>query len=78
MEWLSKRLLPTAALALGFAGCAVFGTCGGAQTLVRDDFHLGAEGWQIYDYEGGLGGGNVFYPVTWESSGGIGSIPSAR
>lgn len=39
---------------------------------VIDNFNSGAEGWQIYDYDGGQSG-NVFYPVTWENSGGVGN-----
>jgi hypothetical protein len=40
---------------------------------VINSFDLGSHHWQVYDYNGGVaGGGNVFYPVTWESSGGVG------
>src|SRR5690606_24524247 len=40
--------------------------------VLEDTFDAGAEGWRIYDYNGGIpGGGNVFYPVTWDSSGGV-------
>jgi hypothetical protein len=45
--------------------------------LEIDNFDAGAEGWQVYDYNGlpfpQTGGTNVFYPVTRESSGGIGN-----
>jgi hypothetical protein len=35
-------------------------------------FRTGAEHWQVYDYNGGKKGGpSVFYPVTWERSGGV-------
>jgi hypothetical protein len=44
-----------------------------AVSLETDNFNAGAEGWQVYDYNGGSGGSNVFYPVTWESSGGVGN-----
>ncbi len=37
------------------------------------DFNKDRAGWQIYDYNGGKeGGGNVFFPATWEKSGGVG------
>ena len=39
---------------------------------VLNDFSSGPDGWQIYDYDGGIaGGGNAFFPVTWEKSGGV-------
>ncbi len=46
--------------------------------LVRgDNFNSGAQGWQVYDYNGlpypQQGGSDVFYPVTWASSGGVGN-----
>ncbi len=41
------------------------------QTVVNT-FDRGPEGWQVYDYNGGIaGGGNVFYAATWEKSGGV-------
>jgi len=42
---------------------------------VVDNFDSSAEGWQVYDYEESVaqGGTNVFYPATWESSGGVGN-----
>ena len=40
--------------------------------VLATTFDKGPEGWQVYDYNGGIaGGGNVFYPVTWEKSGGV-------
>ena len=37
------------------------------------DFNKDRAGWQIYDYNGGkAGGGNVFFPATWEKAGGVG------
>lgn len=39
--------------------------------VLRNTFDAGAEGWQVYDYNGGSGSQNVFYPVTWEKSGGV-------
>jgi hypothetical protein len=42
--------------------------CG--QRVLRNHFDDGAEGWQIYDYDGGHAG-NVFYPVTWGRTGGV-------
>jgi hypothetical protein len=39
-----------------------------------NDFNKGREGWQVYDYNGGKpGGGNVFFPATWERTGGVGN-----
>lgn len=39
---------------------------------IVNDFNQDREGWQVYDYNGGRpGGGNVFFPVTWEKSGGV-------
>jgi len=44
----------------------------GAEPGVTNSFNSGAEGWQVYDYNGGIaGGGNVFFPVAWERSGGV-------
>lgn len=42
------------------------------KTVVANTFSKDREGWQIYDYNGGKkGGGNVFFPATWEKSGGV-------
>jgi len=39
---------------------------------IVNDFNKDREGWQIYDYNGGQpDGGNVFFPATWERSGGV-------
>ena len=41
-------------------------------SLLLNSFNLDREGWQTYDYNGGVaGGGNVFYPLNWEKSGGV-------
>ncbi len=74
MKKLVVGLLSTAALALGLAGIWTFGTVGVARGDIglTNDFNANAQGWQVYDYNGGSGGDNVFYPVTWESSGGVG------
>ena len=34
-------------------------------------FDSGRESWQIYDYNGGSGGENVFFLTSWEKSGGV-------
>jgi hypothetical protein len=66
-------------LAFSLAASAIFGTIGVARALVvvNNDFNASGEGWQIYDYNGQPlgteGGDNVFYPVTWESTGGVGN-----
>jgi len=66
-------------LIVGAAGVALFGLSRGSHAQdpnlsVVDTFDANAEGWQVYDYNGGIsGGGNVFYPATWESSGGVGN-----
>lgn len=40
--------------------------------VIASTFDEGREGWQIYDYNGGIkGGGNVFFPATWEKTGGV-------
>lgn len=40
--------------------------------FVLNSFNSDREGWQAYDYNGGIeGGGNVFYPLNWEKSGGV-------
>lgn len=39
--------------------------------VLIDNFNEGREGWQVYDYNGGAGKNNVFYPATWEKSGGV-------
>jgi hypothetical protein len=41
------------------------------RTLVNN-FDKDAAGWQTYDYDGGRGDAkNSFYPLTWESTGGV-------
>jgi hypothetical protein len=41
-------------------------------SLLLNSFNSDREGWQAYDYNGGVaGGGNVFYPLNWEKSGGV-------
>ena len=41
---------------------------------LTDNFNKDREEWQSYDFTGGIaGGGNVFFPVTWEKSGGVNS-----
>ena len=72
---LFPRLFSMAASPLSFANAAVSGTLDVARanrTTLVNDFNTGAEGWQIYDFNGGIPGGpNVFRPVTWESAGGV-------
>lgn len=41
-----------------------------AQTITNN-FESGDDGWRIYDYNGGSGNQDRFYPVTWEKSGGV-------
>ncbi len=42
------------------------------QRTLESSFENGPEGWYIYDYNGGIAsGGNSFYPVTWEKTGGV-------
>ncbi len=64
MSWRSNLLLAStlasAALLLGAGG-----------TTLVNRFDQSAEGWQVYDYNGGSGANNVFFPVTWEKSGGV-------
>jgi hypothetical protein len=64
------RLKPETSLACLLAGCLAIKAGEGA--LLLDSFNSDREGWQAYDYNGGIaGGGNVFYPLHWEKSGGI-------
>jgi hypothetical protein len=44
---------------------------GASARRLRNTFDSGPEGWQVYDYNGGSGSQNVFYPVTWEKAGGV-------
>ena len=64
-------LLAGALALLGLGACLAFAEPAGPGT-VRNGFDAGPEGWQVYDYNGGVaGGGNVFHPVTWEKAGGV-------
>ncbi len=36
-----------------------------------NSFDTGRESWQIYDYNGGSGGQNVFFLASWEKTGGL-------
>jgi hypothetical protein len=41
-------------------------------SVLLNSFNSDREGWQAYDYNGGIaGGGNVFYPLNWVPSGGV-------
>jgi len=41
-------------------------------SVLLSSFNSDREGWQAYDYNGGVaGGGNVFYPLNWEKAGGL-------
>ena len=57
--------------------CAVLFLCVCLSTVqntgrLTDNFSTDREEWQSYDFTGGIaGGGNVFFPVTWEKSGGV-------
>ena len=44
-----------------------------AAEIVSNTFNANREGWQVYDYNGGAGGNNVFYPAHWANSGGVGN-----
>jgi hypothetical protein len=49
-----------------------FALAGQNGSLLLNSFNSDREGWQAYDYNGGIaGGGNVFYPLHWERSGGV-------
>src|SRR5262249_42464931 len=42
------------------------------EQIIANHFDKDGEAWQVYDYNGGIaGGGNVFFPVTWEKTGGV-------
>lgn len=64
------RLLISAAMLLALL---VAGSAADDARKIVNDFNKDREGWQIYDYNGGKqGGGNVFFPASWEKSGGVG------
>jgi hypothetical protein len=74
-------LEPDEVLGLFATGMAGQSAClhrgiGQSADTIRDTFDTiddGALAWRIYDYDGGFGDDrNVFYPVTWEASGGVG------
>jgi len=53
--------------------CASSSVAEAGRTLLSS-FERTPEGWHVYDYNGGIdGGGNVFYPVTWQKTGGVGN-----
>lgn len=43
----------------------------GKGQTIANHFDTGDDGWSIYDYNGGSGKNDVFYPVTWEKTGGV-------
>ena len=52
--------------------CSTLSAKAAEPQLVSNHFDESREGWRIYDYNGGKpGGGNVFFPATWEKSGGV-------
>lgn len=56
------------------AGCCLCSLLAIAGLQVTATFNSGSEGWQAYDYNGGIaGGGNVFIPLKWEPKGGVGN-----
>src|SRR5262245_22215075 len=60
-------LLLATALGLGLLAAAA-----AEPQKIVNNFDKDREGWQIYDYNGGKqGGGNVFFPATWEKTGGV-------
>ena len=67
----------SAALAIFLAAIAVAKAADNAaddaadNVAVVDDFSKDREGWQVYDYNGGAGKDNKFYPATWEEAGGV-------
>lgn len=73
MSWF-LFILTVAAVTLGLLGAPRVAS---ADTLVINNFNTSGESWKIYDYNGlpfpQMGGNNVFYDVTWESSGGVGN-----
>ena len=54
------------------AACCSAGAGAEPPQGVVNTFNSGAEGWQVYDFDGGIPWGNkIFLPVTWEESGGV-------
>ena len=61
---------PVVTLMLLFPACLAIEAW--ERSLLHSSFDSDREGWQAYDYNGGIaGGGNVFYPLNWEKSGGV-------
>lgn len=68
---MSAKLSVPCVAVLAPAFLAVLVAAEGPQKVVNS-FDKDREGWQIYDYNGGKqGGGNVFFPASWEKSGGV-------
>src|SRR5687767_6811777 len=64
------RVLLLAGLASALYAARAVGKEGSRNFL--SSFETSAEGWYVYDYNGGIdGGGNVFYPVPWQKTGGV-------
>ena len=68
-----QRALPVSlVLSVMAVLCSALSARADEPQLVSNHFTGGHEGWRIYDYNGGKpGGGNVFFPATWEKSGGV-------
>lgn len=56
---------------MGSVLASVAALSGGSIGVLVNRFDQGPEGWQVYDYNGGSGPNNAFYPVTWEKSRGV-------
>ncbi|NUQ61278.1 MAG: hypothetical protein HUU20_02250 [Pirellulales bacterium] len=68
----SRRLLEAVLPGL-FAVLCSARACAEPQPVVNA-FNSDAEGWQVYDFAGGVPGGNkIFAQVTWEKAGGVGN-----
>ena len=61
-----------AAITLGLASSCLCLLSTEKGKILASNFDSGAEGWQAYDYNGGIqGGGNVFYALNWAKTGGV-------
>lgn len=66
-----KRRSATSVLVAVLACTGAFSEAGKPGAIIYA-FESGAQHWQVYDYTGGKRGGpSVFYPVTWERTGGV-------
>ena len=68
----NPSLLVRVSLLLIALACIPLSVEAGERHVIKNQFDENREGWQIYDFHGGKPGcGNVFFPATWEHTGGV-------